>query len=190
MIPPVLKIDVGACLSPFPSNRYAYMRATRYLSQHLAAMQCQPYDKRYASNIYRNYRGQAKVPLECLNQFKADVRDAHRGAIETLKVAFQKEGCRRLIPENYIPVVLTEANLQLVMELSGLRNEDIMKRSGDLPFLKVPAGILTCLHGKQRFEAAHQTLKGTDRWWTVELFVDGMSPSSLVAILIRIRWRL
>ncbi|KAF1974101.1 hypothetical protein BU23DRAFT_638854, partial [Bimuria novae-zelandiae CBS 107.79] len=130
------------------------------------------HDRKYVTDLYSHFRGSARVSLNSLGQFGPYVRDPHQEAIQALQTAFSQEGCRRLLPSNFIPVILTNAELQLAIERSNLHKNDLIERLSPPPFLEIPAGALTCLHGRQRVEAARRSLLGEDQWWTVDLFVD------------------
>ena len=43
------------------------------------------------------------------------------------------------------------------------------------PHLNFEAGQLQCLHGLHRIKVGCELLPPSDRWWTVDLYLDGMN---------------
>jgi hypothetical protein len=52
-----------------------------------------------------------------------------------------------------------------------------------LPDLKFATGQLRALHGRHRVQAAAEVLPPADRWWTVDLYLDGESCSYILCYL-------
>jgi hypothetical protein len=78
-----------------------------------------------ARNRDENYRGTARVYLKHLTHFSSHVREPQTKIINHLSGVFKQEGCRRLAPENHIPVSISEVDLALALERSGLTAEDL-----------------------------------------------------------------
>jgi hypothetical protein len=123
-----------------------------------------------------NYRGTACVDLEVLEFSSGFVRGENEKIIESLKGKFKKEGCYRLDPRNHVPVIIEPSDFLSILELSELNPDSLMENPRETPpRLKFPPGFrLSCLHGRQRVEAAKAVLrKPGDRWWTVDLYIAG-----------------
>jgi hypothetical protein len=63
---------------------------------------------------------------------------------------------------------------------SGISADALLSNlSDDYPELKFPVGFqLECLHGRHRLQARRETLPSRDKWWTVDLYLEGMSISN------------
>ena len=94
-----------------------------------------------------------------------------------LKKCFQTEGCHRLEWENHIPAIIEESQLDDAIVASNISPNRLQSNLGDdYPELKFPAGYqLECLHGRHYVQAGRETLPLRDKWWTVDLYLKGMS---------------
>jgi len=91
--------------------------------------------------------------------------------VARLKGIFEVEGCTRLDPENYVPVLISEEQLQDGLKVSGITKTQLLQPEKVPPILQFsPATRLECLHGKHRIAAAKQILLAGDQWWTVDLY--------------------
>ena len=70
------------------------------------------------------------------------------------------------------------------MRASEVSAEHLLSNpDNDPPALRLPARHqLTCLHGRHRIQAARETLPPTEAWWTVDLYLAGISISLATAI--------
>ena len=123
------------------------------------------------------YRGTARVQLQHL-QFRWDgVGKPSVKNVEKLKETLKKD-CRRLETRNHVPAIVSQADLDNALTISGLSCESLLSRAAsDYPDLLFPSGYrLECLHGKRRILAAKEVLSFPDRWWTVDFYLTG-APS-------------
>jgi hypothetical protein len=132
------------------------------------------HDEKFLVDLERNYRGIARVDLAQLARFGPYVRDADQNVIETLRKGMIDDDKRHLV-QSYIPVMLIQENFDKALELSDIRPCDLLGQVPQPRLLEVPARSLTCLHGRQRLEAARLCLSGEERWWPVKLYVEGLS---------------
>lgn len=123
------------------------------------------------------YRGTARIRLENLYFEWGEARELSRKNVERLKQVFRTENVHRLEPRNHIPAVVHEGDLVSAIQASKISAETLLSNpDGDLPMLKFPQHYkLTCLHGGHRIQAARETLPPTDAWWTVDLYLIGMT---------------
>ncbi|EAS29514.3 uncharacterized protein CIMG_08260 [Coccidioides immitis RS] len=121
-----------------------------------------------------HYLGKAKIRIDCL-EFEGNTsraRTINTRHISHLANVF-KSGCYWLRPENYVPALVNRAVLARSLELSSLRQRDLL-RDGEPCELILPDGAtLTALHGQHRLLAAKEVLWPTDQWWLVELYSSG-----------------
>ncbi|MAD85118.1 MAG: hypothetical protein CL912_19330 [Deltaproteobacteria bacterium] len=125
-----------------------------------------------------NYLGTACVDLEELEFSSEFVREKNEKIVESLKGKFKKEGCYRLEPRNRVPALIEPFDFLTVLDLSKLTPDNLLENPEETPpRLKLPLDLrLSCLHGRQRIEAAKAVLrKPKDRWWTIDLYTDGKS---------------
>ncbi|KAG9233592.1 hypothetical protein BJ875DRAFT_38970 [Amylocarpus encephaloides] len=108
-----------------------------------------------------NYRGTARVDLEALEFSSSLVREENEKIIESLKEKFKKEGCYRLEPRNHVPVIIESSDFLSILELLELDPDSLLENPREIPpRLKFPLGFrLSCLHGRQRVEAAKTVLQ-------------------------------
>lgn len=106
-----------------------------------------------------------------------ELRELSRKNVERLKEVFRTDNIRRLEPRNHIPAVVDQVDLDDAIQASEISAESLLSNpDNDPPVLTFPARHrLTCLHGRHRIQAAREILPPTDAWWTVDLYLAGMS---------------
>jgi hypothetical protein len=127
-----------------------------------------------ATNVLADQRliGTARANISSLEFIEG--RQIDDRIVKNLINVFQQERCRRYDPENYIPVLLTQANLRRVLRSSKLTKADLKRpaHDGSLCLLKTAKNqMLRCLHGRHRIKAAEQFLPYDDRWWTIRIYL-------------------
>ncbi|KAL2048962.1 hypothetical protein ABVK25_010815 [Lepraria finkii] len=121
-----------------------------------------------------NFRGSAKIHLRHLN-YDSDTSFLDPKNVARLVQIFELEGCLRLDLEHHIPAVIGNDVLQHSLNASGVNRNDLFT-PGIPPTLDFPAQVaLTCLHGKHLIAAAQEFVEPLDKWWTVDLYSDGLS---------------
>jgi hypothetical protein len=150
------------------------MRRSRFLEQEL----------RLEAERFVKYRGTARVRLEVLHFQWNEPRELSQKNVERMKEIFRGDktaygNIRRLDPRNHIPAVVEQSVLDDAILASEVSAERLLSNpDNNPPVLKFAAGyLLTCLHGRHRIEAAREVLPSTDAWWTVDLYLAGMSIS-------------
>ena len=122
----------------------------------------------------RAYVGKAKVALLDLVFDTSEVNAArpldHRNVARLVKV-FQLEGCLRLEPEHHIPALIQKSTLDDSLHALDL-NPALLTTYGE-PFRLTVDKPLLCLHGRHRLAAAKEHLSPEDKWWVVDLYLDG-----------------
>jgi hypothetical protein len=146
------------------------MRQSRFLDQ----------ERRLAVERRIKYKGTARIRLDVLHFQWNEPRELNQKNLERLKKCFRTEGCRRLELENHIPATIKESQLDEVIVASGISADALLSNlNNDYPELKFPADYqLECLHGRHRVQAGRETLPSRDKWWTVDLYLEGMSISN------------
>lgn len=122
-----------------------------------------------------NYRGTVRVKLEALRFGVEGSRQPDVQNVKRLRQIFQDQGCYRLDPENRIPAVIDQQTLENAMQLSGTTLAALLQiPQTSPPFLKFPPGFqLQCLKGQSRAKAAEMVLRAEQRWWGVDLYLEG-----------------
>jgi hypothetical protein len=125
------------------------------------------WERKITNDRNSNYRGTAYVDLEVLEFSSSFMRGENEKIVESLKRKFRKEGYYRLEPRNHVPVIIEPSDFLSILELSELNPENLLENPRETPpRLKFSPGFcLSCLHGRQRVEAAKAVLrKPGDRW--------------------------
>ncbi len=136
---------------------------------------------RRLENRSSSFRGSARIHLKHLlfEEPKGMSLTLHldpKNVARLVKV-FELEGCLRLEEEHRVPAIINEAILQEALSSSSLTNADLLT-TGVPPELQLSQFTrLNCLHGKHRIAAAQQTLLPGNKWWTVDLYSEGLSVS-------------
>lgn len=121
------------------------------------------------------YQGTAKVSLDQI-QFNPPLpQDLDSKNLERLRQIFRKDRCRRLVAENRIPAMISEGDLAEALEFAKITRQDLMTNDPkQFPLLQFQTGQLRGLHGRHRAQAGCEVLPPVDRWWAVDLYLDGM----------------
>ena len=118
----------------------------------------------------RTFCGSVKVPINKLQYERTteNPRQFDGKNVTRLLRIFEEEGCVRLEPEHYVPVLISRDALPPVLRSRNLG--DVVLEE---PQFFEPDQPLTYLHGRHRLEAAKKYLAANDRWWVVNLYADG-----------------
>lgn len=122
----------------------------------------------------RTYLGTFKVNLDQIEFVPPLPRNLDYKNMERLRQEFQKGRCRRLDAENHIPAIVARHNLNEVLGHAGiLQTSFVIHSPVRYPLLNFGPGELRGLHGRHRIQAASELLPNIDRWWMVDLYLDG-----------------
>ncbi|OJD25070.1 hypothetical protein ACJ73_03562 [Blastomyces percursus] len=137
--------------------------------------------RRLAEDRSSSFRGSALVRLEDLDFGVEGSRMPDGKNIKKLSDIFAKVACKRLEPENRIPVVISQQALDEAMKLSHITPQALLEPPQRFPTLTFPPGFhLQCYEGRSRVEAAKNQMKTMlpeDRWWAVDLYLESISWS-------------
>ena len=122
----------------------------------------------------RAYLGAIKYPLQYLEVEDDSVnpRQTDPKNIKRLLSIFKLEGCCRLEPRNRVPVLISVAQYERLIERLPERGSTLKNCTIEPPESTL-AEKLVCLHGKHRLEAARRYLGSGQRWWIIDLYRDG-----------------
>ncbi|KAJ5793400.1 uncharacterized protein N7503_009378 [Penicillium pulvis] len=71
-------------------------------------------------------------------------------------------------------IVASYKAIERSLAFSKITRADLLNASFNKPpYLKFPNGQLKALHGRHRIQAASKALFPNDRWWIVDLYLDG-----------------
>jgi hypothetical protein len=102
--------------------------------------------------------------------------------IKDLKEKFEKQGCLRLEESAHrIPATVDQATLIEAIQISPKADQNTLlenpkKGPPDLGF--PPGSSIECHQGRLRIEAAKEFLPRHDWWWTIDLYLKGLSLCS------------
>ncbi|KAH7330033.1 hypothetical protein BKA65DRAFT_404486, partial [Rhexocercosporidium sp. MPI-PUGE-AT-0058] len=128
-------------------------------------------EERLATEGREKYQGTARIRLEVLHFPQNEPRELDQKNVERLKGYFEKGQCHR-VGRNHIPAVIDQAQLSEALRDSKVSAKTLLNNTDPHPELKFPVGSqLHCLHGRHRIQAARESLKPRDSWWTVDLYL-------------------
>lgn len=131
---------------------------------------------RLATERRLKYLGTARVSI---NQIQFDPplpRDLDPKNLDRLKEIFRKNRCRRLDVDNHIPAIVSQQDLADALRRANVSQLSLQTSNPhQFPKLGFTAGQLQALHGRHRVQAGAKVLPPADHWWTVNLYLDGMS---------------
>lgn len=123
------------------------------------------------------YQGTARVKISEIEFASPTSQCLDDKNVERLCEIFRKNRCRRLDIDNFVPVAVSRIALADALQRSEVSARTLLLSSGrDIPFLTFSRGQLLGLHGRHRLCAASKILAPLERWWTVDLYLDGMNP--------------
>lgn len=120
------------------------------------------------------YQGTAKIELDHISFQPLTSREIDQKNVERLREIFAKDGCQRLDIRNHVTAIVSRRHLRRACHATGLTTEKLKSRQQQYPRLCFRERQVHCLHGQHRLKAAEETLPPSDRWWTVDLYLDGL----------------
>lgn len=138
----------------------------------MAFLSCDKDDRDSNLLATKRFIGTARTDISCLEFIKP--REIDHPHVEHLVSVFQKTRCRRYDPENFIPVLITQAKLKRALRVSDLTQTSLRNAApdGSLCFLKTAKNQkLSCVRGQHRIKAAENFLHKSDHWWTIKIFL-------------------
>ena len=117
------------------------------------------------------YKGTARIRLESLESFRYRSNEN----VERLKLCIEYEGCYRLKGRYHVPTVIDQQLLNVAIQASNTSHAALLSDShSQWPTLLISSGVrLECLRGWDRLRAGWASLPPKDRWWTVDLYLNG-----------------
>ena len=140
--------------------------------------QAQTQEKRIEQQRCSKFQGTARVDLSNLqfDNWKPEQAQFLRPKnVRRLKEIFKTEGCSRLPPEHHVAAIISQQELDNSLQRSNTSQEALLRTiNEEPPKLELPtARPLQCLNGQHRLQAAREFLDPGDRWWIVDLYLDG-----------------
>ncbi|QKX63195.1 uncharacterized protein TRUGW13939_10364 [Talaromyces rugulosus] len=124
------------------------------------------------------YQGTAKIDLDRISFHPNLSRPIEQRNIDRLCEIFRQEGCRRLKVQNHITAVVSRESLQAALRAARKTPEDLLATDPKkFSHLRFSTGQVLCLHGQHRIQAGAEVLPEGDRWWTVDIYLDDISPT-------------
>ncbi|CEL09501.1 hypothetical protein ASPCAL12636 [Aspergillus calidoustus] len=129
------------------------------------------------------YQGTAKIDLDHISPQSLVGREMDWNNVERLRQIFAKDGCQRLDIRNHVTATVSRQQLRRACHAAGVTLEALKSHQQQYPHLDFRAGQVQCLHGQHRLKAAEDTLAPSDRWWTVDLYLDDISPDLRIELV-------
>lgn len=129
------------------------------------------------------FKGSARIRLEQLHFPWIDAKKLNEKNVDRLKGIFQQHGCRKVEVRHRVPALIDEGRLDAAIAAAGISPRTLVSPpTADVyPELVFPNGHrLDCLHGRHRIQAGKEFLPTRDKWWTVDLYLAGITESSSI----------
>lgn len=131
---------------------------------------------RLATERRLKYLGAAKVSIYQIQFDPPLPRDLDPKNLDRLREIFRKNRCRRLDVDNHVPAIVSRQDLADALRKAGTSQRSLLTNNPyQSPQLGFLTGQLRALHGRHRVQAGAEVLPPADRWWMVDLYLDGMS---------------
>ena len=91
---------------------------------------------------------------------------------------FNLEGCFRWESEHYVPALINPKALYKALTAANRTAEDLFAVTEEPVSLELSDSLI-CLHKRHCLEAAKQYLETKDKWWVVDLYLNGMFSHDL-----------
>lgn len=121
------------------------------------------------------FKGTARIDLEdiCYPQY---ARELDSKNVERLCGLFRETGCHRFDVQNHITAVVGHQALKRACRSAKMKVKELLHvPPEESSILRFSTGEVSCLHGRHRLKAAEEILPPNERWWTVDLYLDGKS---------------
>jgi len=130
---------------------------------------------RLATERRLKYLGAAKVNIYQIQFDPPLPRDLDPKNLDRLREVFHKNRCRRLDVDNHVPATVSRQDLADALRQANVPQRSLLTNNPHhFPQLGFAPGQLRALHGRHRVQAGAEVLPPADRWWTVDLYLDGM----------------
>lgn len=186
---PQWRLDVYVYLAAFGLlvGRYRYlllipaMRRTLFTEEEI----------RLSTERRLKYLGAAKVNIYQIHFDPPLPRDLDAKNLNRLREVFRKNQCRRLDVDNHVPATVSRQDLANALQKANVPQQSLLNNDPhQFPRLGFTEGQLQGLHGRHRIQAGAEVLPPTDRWWMVDLYLDGeIGTISLVSIALNCEGR-
>ncbi|KAJ5766653.1 uncharacterized protein N7511_004269 [Penicillium nucicola] len=132
----------------------------------------------------RTYQGTAKINISQITPHPSISQHMNTKNVERLCEIFDKEGCRRLDIYNHVSAVVSRQHLHEALQAGRVNAADMMTdQPSQYPRLHFSTGSIQCLHGQHRLKAGEHYLPSIDQWWTVDLYLDDISPDLQTSLI-------
>ena len=130
-----------------------------------------------------HFLGWAKIQLRNLSEERPVAEttntELNPKVVASLVNKFSQEECKRLEPENTIPVLVDGGALDIALAISGWGRTDLLAL-GEPLHLDLGGSTVMILQGRHRIAAAKRFLGRFDAWWVVELYSTGQCAHSAI----------
>ncbi|KAJ6018994.1 hypothetical protein N7522_001061 [Penicillium canescens] len=132
----------------------------------------------------RTYQGTARVNISQITPHPSVSQHMNTKNVERLCQIFDKEGCRRLDIYNHVSAVVSRQHLHEALQAGRVNAADLMTdQPSRYPHLHFSTGSIQCLHGQHRLKAGEHCLPLIDQWWTVDLYLEDISPGLQTSLI-------
>ncbi|KAJ5737432.1 uncharacterized protein N7483_002557 [Penicillium malachiteum] len=133
-------------------------------------------EQQLAAERHRKFWGTAKIAIRQIIPHPSISQRLDQRNVQRLCEIFEKEGCRRLAAYNHVTAVVSKHHLDDALQAARVGPADTTDNPHPYPQLHFARGQVQCLHGQHRLRAAEVHLPSCDQWWTVDVYLDDISP--------------
>ena len=120
------------------------------------------------------YYGTARVKISDIEFNGPESKSLDQKNVDRLCNIFRKTRCQRFEIANYVPGIVSRQALEEAIQNAGISARLLLSCTArDMPMLSFSKGQFTGLHGRHRLCAGAKVLAPTERWWTVDIYLDG-----------------
>ncbi|KAJ5988270.1 hypothetical protein N7481_003480 [Penicillium waksmanii] len=139
---------------------------------------------RLVTERHRKYQGTAKINISQIVPHPSVSHHLNATNVRRLCEVFDKEGCRRLDVYNHVSAVVSSQHLHDALRSAQVSAAEMMTdQPNRYPHLHFNSDQVKCLHGQHRLKAGEEHLSPIDQWWTVNLYLDDISPGLQTTII-------
>ncbi|KAJ5646732.1 hypothetical protein N7490_003104 [Penicillium lividum] len=132
----------------------------------------------------RKYQGTAKIDISQIVPHPSVSHHLNQTNVRRLCEVFDKEGCRRLDVYNHVSAVVSSQHLDEALRSAQVSAAEMTTdQPNRYPYLHFNSNQVKCLHGQHRLKAGEEHLSPIDQWWTVDLYLDDISPDLQTTII-------
>ncbi|CAG8218000.1 unnamed protein product [Penicillium salamii] len=120
------------------------------------------------------YQGGARVKIKQISWNPPLPQGLNPDNLVRLRGIFRKDGVHRQDLKNFVPVMTSRSALERAMSRANVSQQNLLASPDQIPLLEFEDMDVHALHGRHRLQVGSEVLAPIERWWTVDIYLDGM----------------